>query len=208
VAGAGGSDVACPEVIAPSWQGGRLVQQQEGHPEEHLIHVEDEEIQIEHYPDDWFAFGLFWVLAFIVFLQFFTRYVLNDSLAWTEEIARYLLMVLTFLGSAIVVRKGAHIAVEVFFHFLPPRGARILLAIVEVIQAAFIGLLFYFSLTVTQRMHLQRMTVIDLPMSLVYGPIAFGCLLMLLRALQRLWRNARDGWQTAYASIGSTSNID
>jgi TRAP-type C4-dicarboxylate transport system, small permease component len=184
------------------------VHQQEGHPEEHLIHVADEEVRIEHYPDDWLAFGLFWVLAFIVFLQFFTRYVLNDSFAWTEEIARYLLMVLTFLGSAIVVRKGAHIAVEVLLHFLPPRGARILLAIVEVIQAVFIGLLFYFSITVTQRMHLQRMTVIDLPMSLVYGPIAFGCLLMLLRALQRLWRNARDGWQTAYASIGSTSNID
>ena len=184
------------------------MQQQEGLPEEHLIRVEDEEVRIEHYPDDWLAFGIFWLLAFIVFLQFFTRYVLNDSFAWTEEIARYLLMVLTFLGSAIVVRKGAHIAVEVLLHFLPPRGARILLAIVEVIQAVFIGLLFYFSITVTQRMHLQRMTVIDQPMSLVYAPIAFACLLMLLRALQRLWRNAKDGWQTAYASLGSTTNID
>ena len=30
-------------------------------------------------------------MAFAVFLQFFTRYVLNDSLAWTEEIATYCL---------------------------------------------------------------------------------------------------------------------
>ena len=55
--------------------------------DEHLIHVEEEEIKIEHHPEDWIAFGLFWALAFIVFLQFFTRYVLNNSLAWTEEIA-------------------------------------------------------------------------------------------------------------------------
>ncbi|HEX7074168.1 MAG TPA: TRAP transporter small permease, partial [Hyphomicrobiaceae bacterium] len=184
---------------------GRNVVQQQGHPEEHLIHVEDAEVTIEHHAEDWVSFALFWALALIVFLQFFTRYILNDSLAWTEEIARYFLMILTFIGAAIVARKGAHISVEVLLHFLPERGARILLAVIEVIQAAFIALLFYFSLTITQRMHAQRMTVFDEPMSLVYGPIAFGCLLMLVRALQRLWRNAKDGWRTAYASIGSST---
>src|SRR6266702_1925867 len=53
-----------------------------------LIEAKDAEVVIEHHPEDWLAFVIFWSLAFIVFLQFFTRYVLNDSLAWTEEIAR------------------------------------------------------------------------------------------------------------------------
>ena len=57
--------------------------------EEHLIHVEDEEVTVEYHPEDWLAIVIFWGLSFIVFLQFFTRYVMNDSLAWTEEIARY-----------------------------------------------------------------------------------------------------------------------
>ena len=47
---------------------------------------------------DWAAFVLFWLLAAIGILQFVTRYFLNDSLAWTEEIARYVLMCLTFVG--------------------------------------------------------------------------------------------------------------
>src|SRR5947209_16383165 len=42
----------------------------------HLIVAKDEEVVIEHYPEDWIAFALFWALAFIVFLQFFTRYIL------------------------------------------------------------------------------------------------------------------------------------
>src|SRR6476469_5770532 len=72
----------------------------------HLIVAKDEEIVIEHHPEDWIAFVIFWSLAFIVFLQFFTRYVLNDSLAWTEEIARYGLMWVVFIGGAMVTRRN------------------------------------------------------------------------------------------------------
>jgi hypothetical protein len=68
---------------------------------------------------------LFWMLAIIVFLQFFTRYVLNDSIAWTEEIARYFLIAVTFVGSVMAVRKQSHIAVEFLYRWLgrPARQA-------------------------------------------------------------------------------------
>jgi TRAP-type C4-dicarboxylate transport system permease small subunit len=43
-------------------------------------------------------------------------------------------------------------------------------------------------------MHSQRMTVFELPMSLVYGVVGLGCFMMLLRQIQVVWRNARDRW--------------
>ncbi|MFX8327781.1 TRAP transporter small permease subunit, partial [Acinetobacter baumannii] len=85
---------------------------------QHLIHVEEEEIVIEHHPEDWLAFILFWAIGGIVFLQFFTRYILNDSLAWTEEGARYGLMAVTFIGGAMVTRRNSHIAVALLPNFL------------------------------------------------------------------------------------------
>jgi TRAP-type C4-dicarboxylate transport system permease small subunit len=173
-----------------------------------IILVQDAEVVIEHHPEDWLAFVLFWALAFIVFLQFFTRYILNDSLSWTEEIARYGLMLLTFLGAAIVVRKNTHIAVEVLLQLSPPNVARWLLALIDAIKLIFLALLFYFSLTIVERMHFQRMTVFELPMSIVYGGIAVGCLAMLLRQIQSTWRNFRDGWRNAQASIGAGLMID
>ena len=164
----------------------------------HLIVAKDEEVIIEHYPENWIAFVLFWALAFIVFLQFFTRYVLNDSLSWTEEIARYGLMSLAFIGGAVVTRKKAHIAVELVSNLMGPGPMRsALLALVDFITLGFIGLLAYFSVTIVERMHSQRMTVFDLPMSLVYGVVGLGCFMMLARQVQVVWKNARDGWRQA-----------
>ncbi len=164
--------------------------------EQRLIQAEDAEVIIEHHPEDWLAFVLFWSLAFIVFLQFFTRYVLNDSLAWTEEIARYGLMWVVFIGGIMVTRRNTHIAVELLSNVMKPGPLRAtLLAFVDFVKLAFIGLLAFLSWTIIERMGVQRMTVFDLPMSYVYAGVALGCFGMLFRQIQNVWRNARLGWR-------------
>lgn len=163
--------------------------------EQRLIQAEDAEVVIEHYPEDWLAFVIFWALAFIVFLQFFTRYILNDSLAWTEEIARYGLMWVVFVGGIMVTRRNTHIAVELLSNVMRPGPLRaVLLAAVDFVKLGFIGLLAYLSWTIIERMGVQRMTVFDLSMSYVYAGVAFGCFGMFVRQATNVWRNARRGW--------------
>ena len=162
----------------------------------HLIVAEDAEVKVERYPEDWLAMLVFWSLAFIVFLQFFTRYVLNDSLAWTEEIARYGLMWVTFIGGAMVTRRKTHIAVELLSNLMPAGPIRqALLAFVDILTLGFLALLAYFSVTITERMAFQRMTVFELPMSYVYAGVALGCWLMFARQAQNVWRNMRSHWR-------------
>ena len=171
-------------------------------PEEnvHLIVAEDAEVIVERHPEDWLAFVIFWGLAFIVFLQFFTRYVLNDSLAWTEEIARYGLMWVVFIGGAMVTRRNTHIAVELLSNVMKPGPIRqALLALVDFIKLAFLAFLAFISVTITERMAIQRMTVFGLSMSWVYGGVAFGCFLMLFRQIINVWCNARIGWTKPHA---------
>src|SRR5438105_15940392 len=136
----------------------------------HLIVVQDEEVIIEHHPEDWIAFVLFWALAFIVFLQFFTRYILNDSLSWTEEIARYGLMSLAFIGGAVVTRKKSHIAVELLSHLMKPGPLRsALLALLDFGTPGVMPLLAYFSVMIMGRMQAPTMTVVEVPIIIVYG---------------------------------------
>ncbi|KQW18420.1 hypothetical protein ASC80_20585 [Afipia sp. Root123D2] len=168
----------------------------------HLIVAQDEDVTIEYHPEDWLAFVLFWALALIVFLQFFTRYILNDSLAWTEEIARYGLMWLTFIGGAVVTRKKSHIAVELLSNLMKPGPLRsALLALVDFVTLGFLGLLCWFSIPIVERMHDQRMTVFDLPMSYVYGGVAVGCFLMFIREAVTVWGNGRQGWRKPHDMI-------
>jgi TRAP-type C4-dicarboxylate transport system permease small subunit len=51
-------------------------------------------------------------LFLVVLVQFFSRYVLNDSISWTEEAARYLLTVIAFAGAIRCQIKGTHIVLE------------------------------------------------------------------------------------------------
>ncbi len=161
------------------------------------IRVEEdgEDPAISFHLEDWLGFAIFWVMGVIVFLQFFTRYVMNDSLAWTEEIARYLLMGVTFIGAATAFRRGTHISVEVAQFFMPAAVVRVLGFLIDVIVVGFVALLCWFSIAIAQRMQIQTMTVFPLPMSIVYGCIGIGCFLMLWRSAQRALGNMRRGWR-------------
>ena len=73
------------------------------------FHAVDEAADFSTTPiEAWVALLFFWALGLTVFYQFFTRYVLNDSASWTEEIARYLLIATVFTGAAIGVAKNNH----------------------------------------------------------------------------------------------------
>ncbi len=162
---------------------------------EHLIEVSDPEVRIEPYVEDIMAFIIFWALASVVFLQFFSRYVLNDSYAWTEEIARYFLMWLTFIGGATAMRRGTHIGVEAIQAFMPDWMARFSRFIIDAITLGFLGCLCWFGITITERMQIQTMTVIEWPMSIVYGGVFVGCCLMFYRYIRLVWGNYKRRWQ-------------
>ncbi|MCC6468023.1 MAG: TRAP transporter small permease [Alphaproteobacteria bacterium] len=157
--------------------------------EEDLNHVDLRQYGIE----DWITFVLFWALTIVVFLQFFTRYILNDSLAWTEEIARYLLMVVTFIGCGMAVRRMTHIHVEFFYLYLPPRVGFWLSTLVDLIRLAFFAYCTWLAWKVAVIMHGQRMVVFDLPLSWVFGPVVPGFAIATIRSLQVAVRHWRTG---------------
>jgi TRAP-type C4-dicarboxylate transport system permease small subunit len=156
--------------------------------------VRDEPIDLTHYRfENWLAFAFFWVLAAVIFYQFFTRYALNDSASWTEEIARYLLICTVFVGAAINVRKNNHIQVDFLYRFLPRPLSRVLSTTVDLARLAFFAYCVWLTWGLIGKIGAQRMAIIDWPMGLVYGVVAFGFALMSWRAAGVAWANWRRG---------------
>ncbi|HET9024357.1 MAG TPA: TRAP transporter small permease [Burkholderiaceae bacterium] len=141
--------------------------------------------------EDWIAFGFFWLLAATVFLQFFTRYALNDSAGWTEEISRYLLICTVFIGAAISVRRNNHIHVDFFYRYLPRPVTRVMSTFVDLFRTAFFAYAAFLTYQLMQRIGMQRMAVVDLPIGLMYGAVLAGFVLMTWRAVGV----ARDNWK-------------
>ena len=159
------------------------------------FHATDAPIDLSGYRwEDWLTFAVFWLLAATVFYQFFTRYVLADSAAWTEEIARYLLIVVTFLGASMGARRNSHIHVEFLYRFLPAPVGRALSTAVDIVRVAFLAYATWLTVELVPRMQNLNMTVVDLSMSWVYGFVALGFAMMTLRSAQLAARHWRRGW--------------
>ena len=162
----------------------------EGH-----FHATDAPIELSHYSfEAWLAFGLFWLLAFDVFYQFFTRYFLNSSASWTEEIARYLLIGTVWIAIAAGVYTERHIHVDFLYRFMGHGTARVVATVVDVVRILFFGAAVVLTWQLMDKMTNYRMTIIDLPMNIVYGVCLVGFALAFLRAIQVLVRHLRQGY--------------
>lgn len=139
---------------------------------------------------------IFWALAFVVFLQFFTRYVLNDSIAWTEEIARYMLICVTFIGTVMAVRKQSQIAVEFLYRYMSRPVRRAFQTLVDLASLAFYATLTVLSTQLALRTN-SLMVSIDVPKSVIYWTVVASFAGMTAYAL----RNAILHWRTGTSRL-------
>jgi TRAP-type C4-dicarboxylate transport system permease small subunit len=167
--------------------------------DEGRFHAADQAVDLSGtIAEGWIALGLFWLLGLTVLYQFVTRYVLNDSAAWTEEIARYMLIGVVFIGAAIGVAKNNQIQVDFFYRHMPAALGLWLSRAVDVLRTAFfvaaVGLTLQMMLKIGSR---TRMTVVDLPMNVVYGVCLVGFAAMAVRSIQV----ARTHWRRGYSVL-------
>ena len=159
------------------------------------FNVHDQPIDLGQYCfEAWIAFGFFWVLALTVFYQFFTRYALNDSAAWTEEIARYLLISTVFIGISASVRANRHIHVDLLYRYLPAPVCRVLSTLVDAVRIVFFAYAVVLTWQMMQKMGTYKMTIVDLPMNLVYGVCMVGFAFCTFRAVQVAVEHWRQGY--------------
>ncbi|MFT0849293.1 TRAP transporter small permease [Achromobacter sp. F4_2707] len=128
------------------------------------------------------------LMSILIGAQVFMRYVLNDSLTWSEELARYAFIWATYIGVACAVKRNAHICVEAAVTKLPAlyqRYAAILSHLLFIVFAVLVMKEGY-ALTVKIFSFGQKSSSLGIPMGWIYLAPTVGFGLVILRLLQRI----------------------
>lgn len=86
--------------------------------------------------------ALLLALVVIIGLQVLYRYVLNDSLTWTDEAARLVLVWMTFVGGGLASFRGVHLRLDLLAERLGKAGHRLASLVVAAFVLAFLAVLF------------------------------------------------------------------
>jgi C4-dicarboxylate transporter DctQ subunit len=113
------------------------------------------------------------VITAVTFLQVFTRYVTEEPLIWTEEVARYLFVWITLIGGAAAVRSNGHFGLDILRRMFPalrvPLGAITMLVVLF-----FFVLLFYTGILETRQAATQMSPALQVTMQWAFLCIPIG----------------------------------
>lgn len=128
----------------------------------------------------WFVIFLFAAMACLVFVNVALRYLTNQSIPWGEEVARHLMIWITFLGAGLALRFGGHVAIDSIFD----RASSVIgvchRSFVVVALALLFALMIYHGVVYAELMRIQMTPATRISFGWIYLALPLGFLLLLL----------------------------
>jgi len=118
----------------------------------------------------------------LVFGEVVLRYGLNRSLGWAEELLRYVLIWMTFLGSYLAIKSNEHLSIGLFFQWLPQRWQQPLDIVAHLLLLLFLAVFSVLSFQYTLKFSADESTTLEVPMGLIYAILPLGGVLMFYQA--------------------------
>lgn len=127
------------------------------------------------------------VMAATIVWQVFARYVLDAAPGWSEELARFLMIWVTLLGGAAVLRGGGHIAVTALLDWVPTRFHGAVLALRDIALLVALIVLVRYGWDYAALNAVQESAALEVPKSVIYAALPLGAVLtMTLLVLARI----------------------
>lgn len=121
------------------------------------------------------------VMTMMIFLQVIYRYLIGDSLSFSEELARYMFIWSVAMGSALALKTRSHIGVEILVERLPKSLAYPAKSVASIVNLLFFALLIWYGFDMVVETMDQESAALSLPMGYVYlsvplsGIVLFIC---------------------------------
>lgn len=106
-------------------------------------------------------------MLFSLTVQVVSRYVFNTGFSWTEESARYMMVLMVFIGAVVCTKQGIHVAVDALEEMFS-KAAPVLKIIQHLVMLVYCGVVFYFGLQILETAAMQTSPNMKIPMNYIY----------------------------------------
>ncbi len=130
-------------------------------------------------------------LVLVTFAQVVFRYLFEAPLAWSEELARFLLMWMACLSAAYAFKTRSHFALRFVVDRFSPGLQRIVAAVVTLLVAGFLVVFAYQSLKFTIEVRDMSAPATQMSMAVPYSSALVGSVLMLYYVIRNWWQDMR-----------------
>ena len=136
---------------------------------------------------------LIFAMSIIIFIQVIMRYVFQNSLTWSEELARYLFVWLVYFSVSFTARRQKHIRIDAAINLYPKKLRPYIDILSEIIVLAFSIFIAVTGVTVFQKIAWsgQMSPAIGIPMQIVYAAPMVGMALTAIRQVQCIIRKVK-----------------
>jgi len=131
----------------------------------------------------WVLFMMMAGMTLSVLLGVLFRYVLKDSLSWSEELARYLMIWCACLGAAVAYREGSHFAITLIINKFHGNLGRVLTRIAQLTVFIFVAIVAVEGIILLSGLEGQTTPAMQIPMGIPYMGIPIACLIIVFEAL-------------------------
>lgn len=138
----------------------------------------------------WLAGAGLVLMTAIISAQVFFRYILNDSLIWSEPLAVILMGWFIFFGAAVGIREGYHLSFDVLLYIIPEKVKLALYTVSDALVALFGAGMFWYGLQLALSAWDVKLPSLGISGAYDFMPLVGGGVLVFLFSLERIARRA------------------
>lgn len=138
----------------------------------------------------------------------FGRFVVGQSIYFSQELNEFLIVLVTFVGLGYATRQGRHIRMSAFYDQLPDRGRKILMIVIALVTGTIMLVLAYYSYLYVDRLaRLGKVTPsLQVPLYLTYLWVPVGFVITGIQYYLTVVRNLQR--RDVYISFENVDSYD
>ncbi len=130
-----------------------------------------------------FVVLLLFLLSLLLGVNVFYRYVLNDSIYWSNEVARYLLGYIVFFGATVGHKNGVHIRIDMIFIHLSQKSTKMVNKIISIFFILFWIVVLYGSIKLFPIFMMQSTATLQIPYAIPFAALPLSAIIWIIYCL-------------------------